>query len=391
MDRPTASGAAEAMKNAGPLRFELVDSQYESRLRSLLRETPLGGAIETTLRREPHYFLGAVVEGPFHQVLAAVSGEAAVSGQTAELVAMATRSVRNRYVDGTKMPVGYLGGLRVREDARKGLVLVRGFQKLRQLHEDGRTDFYLTTISEGNSPAVDALTKRRAGLPDYHELGRYLTFILPTRVWKTVTKIRGLSVRCPTHDELPELLTFLNREGASKLFFPVLDETDFQPPSATFRYLPLHQILCAWRDGKIVGTLAGWDQSAFKQSHVERYHGHWKWSRHVYNLAARCLRLPRFPHPGDALRNIMLALPVIENSDEAVWHALLHQVRELPVVKQNDSLALGLFERDPLVPLVRNASVHCYQTRVYVVSWNPDQVQPQRFHDRNIYLELGCL
>ena len=379
------------MKPAGSLRFELVDSNEESQLRALVRETSLGGAIETTLRREPHYFHGTVVEGPFHQVLAARSGAASGSNEAMAIVAMATRSVRNRFVDGIKIPVGYLGGLRVRESARKGLVLARGFQKLRELHEDGRADFYLTTITDGNSAALDALTKGRAGLPDYHELGRYLTFILPAQTWKTVRPTSAFSIRSPTEAELPELVAFLNREGQSRLFFPALEANDFLQTTSTFRDLRLNQILCAWRDGRIVGTLAGWDQSAFKQSHVERYCGHWNWTRHAYNVAARCLHWPQFPRPGAALRNVMLALPVIENSDEAVWLQLLHHIRQLPVAKQNASLALGLFERDPLVPLARRASVYCYETRVYVVSWNPDQVQPARFSGRNIYLELGCL
>jgi hypothetical protein len=87
----------------------------------------------------------------------------------------------------------------------------------------------------------------------------------------------------------------------------------------------------------------------------------------------------------------MLALPVIENSDPAVWQQLLKQVRHLPVTKQNDSLALGLFERDPLVPFARPSAVHCYETRLYIVSWAPEKVQPEQFNGRNVYLELGCL
>jgi hypothetical protein len=87
----------------------------------------------------------------------------------------------------------------------------------------------------------------------------------------------------------------------------------------------------------------------------------------------------------------MLALPVIENSDPAVWQQLLHQVRHLPVAKQNESMALGLFERDPLVPFARRSAVHCYETRLYVVSWSPEKVQPEQFNGRNVYLELGCL
>lgn len=389
MDRKTDPGPSKAITPSG-LNFDLVDDSEESQLRALLRETPLGGAIQATLRREPRYFDGAVVEGPFHQVLAARRGQSDLAVSDS-IVAMATRSVRMRYVNGVATPVGYLGGLRIRESARKGLVIARGFQKLKQLHEDGRTDFYLTTVTEGNAAAIDVLTKGRAGLPGYHELGRYLTLILPTHSWQIHRQDPTLQIRPLQERELPDLVAFLNREGQTRLFFPVLDEHDFLTKTSTYRGLSLEQILCAWRDGKIVGTLAAWDQSVFKQSHVERYTGHWRWSRHLYNPLAQCLRLPRFPAPGDRLRNVILALPVVENSDPAVWQQLLHQVRHLSVTKQNESLALGLFEHDPLVPFARRSTVHCYETHLYIVSWDPAKVQPGQFSGRNVYLELGCL
>jgi hypothetical protein len=394
MDRKADPGPSKAIASFG-LHFDLVDESEESQLRALLRETPLGGAIQATLRREPSYFDGAVVEGPFHQVLAARKGQpdsvASDSIVSNSIVAMATRSVRMRYANGIATPVGYLGGLRIIESARKGLVIARGFQKLRELHEDGRTDFYLTTVTEGNTAAIEVLTKERAGLPNYHELGRYFTFILPTHSWKVPRQDPTLQIRPLQEKELPELVAFLDREGQSRLFFPVLNEHDFLTKTSTYRDLSLEQILCAWRDGRMVGTLAAWDQSAFKQSHIECYTGHWRWSRHFYNPLARCLRLPRFPAPGDRLHNVMLALPVIENSDPAVWQQLLHAVRHLPVTKQNDSLALGLFERDPLAPFARRSAAHCYETRLYVVSWTPEKVQPEQFNGRNVYLELGCL
>ena len=385
MDGEIASRAAATMTRGHRLVFNLADHNDEAELRALVRETPLGGAIETTLRREPDYFDGAAVEGPFHQVIAARAGEAG------PIVGMATRSVRMRYVDGEPLPVGYLGGLRLHPDVRNGLVLARGFRKLREIHEDGRTDFYLTTVTEGNRVAIESLTRGRVGLPTYHELGRYLTFMLPTRSWRMPQAVAGLTVRPLAATELPQMLTFLNNEGSERTFFPYLTTDDFVGAGSTYRGLSFEHILCAWRDGKIVGTLAGWDQLSFKQSIVERYHGHWKWSRHLYNLLARCAGLPRFPRPGDRLRSLTLALPVVADSDRVVWQALLREVRQLPVTRRNDSLALGLFERDPLVPFARRSSVYCYRTRLFIVCRDRDRVLPERFDGRNVYLELGCL
>ena len=167
-DRPNSS-------SGGPCRFELARADDDAMLRDLLRNTPLGGAVRTTLRREPNYFTGSATEGPVHQVLVAREES------SGEVVGTATRSVRERYVDGTPTPVGYLGGLRLLPRVRNRWVLARGFRALRELHADGRADFYLTTITEGNSRALESLLGGRAGLPHYHELGRYFTFVLGAR------------------------------------------------------------------------------------------------------------------------------------------------------------------------------------------------------------------
>ncbi|HND51921.1 MAG TPA: hypothetical protein PLV92_05975, partial [Pirellulaceae bacterium] len=66
--------------------FELADERDDAALRELLRQTPLGGSIQSTLRREPNYFDGAATEGPFHQVLVARDA------QRQRLAGMATRS-----------------------------------------------------------------------------------------------------------------------------------------------------------------------------------------------------------------------------------------------------------------------------------------------------------
>ncbi len=385
MDGGLASRAAVELTRSGRFVFQLAFREDEADLRALVRDTPVGGAIETTLRREPNYFDGATVEGPLHQVLAVREGAGG------PIVGMATRSVRLRFVDGQPTPVGYLGGLRLRPDIRKGLVLARGFQALRTLHADGQTDFYLTTVTEGNVAAIESLTPGRAGLPHYHPLGRYLTYMLPAKSLFSSRMDRTLRVRTLTASDLPELVNFLNAQGRSRLFFPCLSETDFCGADATYRDLAPEQIVGAWRGGRLVGCLAAWDQSRYKQSVVERYHGVWKWSRHVYNGFARFARWPCFPAPGGQLRHVTLALPVVGEGDDAVWWSLLAAVRDLPVVRRSECLALGLFERDPLVPLARRSAIYCYVTRLFVVSWDSSRVQPQRFDGRNVCLELGCL
>jgi hypothetical protein len=79
----------------------------DAELRGLLRETPMGGPIRLSLRREPGFFRALAVEGPFQQVI--VAREQA----RRRLVGMGTRSIRDRYVERVATPVGYLSGLRI--------------------------------------------------------------------------------------------------------------------------------------------------------------------------------------------------------------------------------------------------------------------------------------
>ena len=400
MDRRTDPGALTSPPTAGSrFVFELADERDDGALRELLRQTPLGGSIQTTLRREPNYFDGAATEGPFHQVLVARDT------QRQCLAGMATRSVRRRFVDGRPVDVGYLGGLRLRPDVRNGTILARGFRALRQLHADERAPFYLTSITAGNEAALNSLARPRADLPAYVPLGRYHTFFLSTRTKRSMATSRvlrslkrvgssagPLEVRELKRDELPQWLDFLRREGAKRQFFPALDESDFSPSAAaTYRGLDVERIVVALRDGRIVGTVAPWDQAAYKQSVIERYEGPWRWGRHVYNLAGRVFGWPRFPPAGGTLDCLTLALPVVSDSDPVVWTQLLDAVRRSPVAAGRECLMTGLSEFDPLASFIRLDTLHTYVTQIYLVTWDDPQPLAERFAGRDFYLELGCL
>jgi hypothetical protein len=383
LDRRADACAGLIERRASRFRFELAGAEDEAELRRLARETPLPGPVEITLRREPNFFAASAVEGPFHQVLVVRD-----SWHGGRIVAMGSRSVRERYIHGGAQPVGYLGGLRIAPEVRGGALLVRGFQELRRLHSDGRASFYLTTISDGNSRAVEMLTSGRGGLPRYYYLGQYFTFVLPTRAARGARSTADIR---PLEDAArDEWLRFLDETGRRKLFFPRYTAADIAAESATFRGLRPNQVMVCRQEGRIVGTLAVWDQTSFRQTIVERYRGPIRWWRPWHNLAAPWLGRPRLPAPGSCLRQRILALPLVRDDQAGILEQLVAAAqREL--AGNADCLLLGLFERDPLLPVVRHQAVHTYVSRVYVVAWDDDGVDPRNFGGRNLYLELGCL
>jgi hypothetical protein len=381
----TRDGAHHVESSRGRYHIDVATEADDAELRLLLRTTPMTGSIQVTLRREPSFFDAAAVEGPFHQVLIARETS------TRRVVGMGSRSVRLRWVDGRPEPVGYLGGLRLLPEARHATLLMRGYRELARLHRDGRTAFYLTTIAEGNRPAISALTGARAGLPAYHDLGRYLTFVLPIRPSVPVRSIPEGRIGPLAHQEVPRFVEFLNTCGRDRLFFPCLDAGDFGSGATTFRALALDRVLCAWRGDQLVGTLAAWDQSSFRQTVVERYAGIVRWWKPFHNLYASMRGWPRFPAPGTPLRNLILALPVVHDGSPTLFLNLLAGIQRLHRSTTADSLLLGLFERDPLVTAVRPLALHTYVTRVFLVTWDHATVKPERYCGRNLYLELGCL
>jgi hypothetical protein len=383
----TAPGVdfSERENERGRYRIELAGREDDAALRALMRTMPMSGPIEVSLRREPSFFDAAAVEGPFHQVLVARETN------TRRIVGMGSRSVRLRWVDGRVQPVGYLGGLRLLPEARHATVLARGYRELARLHGDGRTAFYLTTIAEANQQAIAALTGTRAGLPLYHELGRYLTFVLPVRQRGSARRDPDLRVTPLGARDIPALVEFVNATGRDRLFVPHVTAEDFGPGATTFRGLELDRVFGAFRGDRLVGTLAAWDQSSFRQTVVERYRGSVRWWKPFYGIYAAARGWPRFPAPGSPLRNQMLALPIVRDDDGDVFLHLIEAIQRLLRPATADSLLLGLFERDPLVQVVRPLALHAYVTRVFVVTWDAAVVNPERFDRRNLYLELGCL
>src|SRR5256885_6338965 len=116
----------------------LATPEDDASIRALLARSPVPGPITVTYRREPNYFAGCDALGPFHQVLVARDRE--------EVVGLACRVVRPMFINGEAEQVGYLGQLRVDGPHRGRWFVSRGFSFLRQLHEDGRTAAYITTI-----------------------------------------------------------------------------------------------------------------------------------------------------------------------------------------------------------------------------------------------------
>lgn len=371
--------------------LEIADIDDDFGLRLVLAETPMPGMISIGFQREPSYFKAAAVDGRFRHV-------AAVRDQsTGRIVGLGCRSICTRYVNGQPAPIGYLSNIRLLPEHRRGGLVARLYAFLHDIHQDGRTSLYLTTIAEDNRTAFDILTTKRAGLPEYHFAGRYHTMIFPLAQRMPRCNSRSdaeesrLEIRPARDDDRSAIQEFLCIVGSRRQFFPCYEPDDLFREDGLLCGLRPNEVLLAFREGRMVGTLGAWNQQPFRQQVVYGYGWPLSWLRPLYNAGAWCRGMPRLPRPGTSLNCLMAAIPLTLDDDPAVFGLLLKAFLRKLSDQRFDYLFLGMHESDPLWPSLQALTKRRYTTCVFLACWEDGENLRRSLDGRPLYLELGSL
>ncbi len=364
------------------MKMRLADSTDNRGLRNLIQVMPMPGWVRIAFAREPDFCHGLSVQGTRNQVI--------VGEQDGRLVGMGCRSLRRMYINGAATPFGYLSGLRALPESRQRHLLARGYRFLHDLHQDGASPAYTTTIVEGNAAARRILTSRRAGLPDYLDHGRYTTHAIAVRRSRRPRTNRGqLEVLTGDQVDLGDLTEFINREGARRHFFPVLNVEQFGTP--LLRDLSPADFFVACRTGRIVGTVAAWDQSAFKQNVVCGYTPALQATRPLISGALGIAGFPGLPPVGQPLRQLYAAFVCVQDDSPGTLSVLLQHVLQSSQAEGAHLLTIGFHERDPLVRAIDGRFCLKYTARLYLACWKDGRPFCETLDDRVPYLELATL
>lgn len=351
------------------LTYSLATAADDADLRRLLRENAFPGALSLTFEREPSFFSAAALEGPWHQTLIART-------PAGELVGMGHRAVRPMYLNGQVQAIGYLSQLRLSPRYQWGLTLARtvakGFAQYQALHADGRAPFYLLSVIEDNTPARRLLTAQLPGMPHLRPYAALHTYtIAPRHPKPALPPPRGLTLTRATPAHLPALLACLQRNHARYQFAPYWSEqslfTNDHSPDLHFE-----NFFLVLKSDQVVGCLALWDQTRFKQTVVQRYGGVYARWRGLINIAAWALGLPHLPPPGTALHHAYASHLAVDEDDPVVFGVLLRAVYHQAQAQGLAYFMLGLSAAHPLRPvLIRHYRHLTYTAQLYLVAW-PD-------------------
>ena len=334
------------------------------------------GAMALAFAHEPAFFDAIEVEGDDPQVV--------VGEQDGQLVGAGLVTVRRVYLNGAAAEVGYLSSLRADPAIRGTTALARGFRFYRRVHEaQRRVPFYLSTIMEDNVAAREILTSGRAGLPSYHEIGRYQTLALPLLRQSTPRLPAGLRIVAGSAVGAEEIAAFLRETGRTRQCYPAYTAEELQAPTGLLRGLAVDNFAVAFTGDHIQGVMAAWNQLPFRQHVVTGYQGWLRWARPLLG----CL----LPPTGAPVRSLLAACIAIRDDDPAVFRALLRHLLKTHTGSAHRFLFVGLAGTDPLLSVACEPWHLTLHSRIYAVEWGDGRSAVAALDARVPYLELGSL
>ena len=363
--------------------FALATPEDDAQLRQRMAEDWMEGNISVSFRREPNYFDGCKVQGESVQVIKCTER------QTGRIIGLGSRLINRAFINGELRQLGYLADLRAHPDYRQGTLLARGYRFLRQLHEANPVPLYYSMILEGNATTLQNLIGGRAGLPHYQDMGLILTPAIHLDWPKPEIKVPGVRFECAKPEQLPEILSFVQTWQSKKQLAPYYRLDDFSGSRLTG--LKAKDFYLAIRGNQLVGTVAAWDQRAFRQTHVERYSSQLARFRPFYNLLAQLTPLKPLPAPGEVVPYFYLAFIAIENNNPEIFRGLLRALYRDRVQGSWHYFIAGLHENDPLAIVLKEYRRISAAGRLFVIYYTDDQAQFHQLDGRVPYVEMAAV
>ena len=340
-------------------KFEFARPEDGGELLGILEESDFKGQISLIYTRQPDAYASFKAEGEAAAVVLCRDTE------KNKVVAFGACSVHKVYINGKATRVGYLSGLRVRKDYRRLYpFLPRGYSLLHSFCREHEVEYCYTTILEENQYAQRLLEKKREFMPDYIPLSAYETFIIKTGAGKKASKDYKL-VRASAED-LPSILEFLNLQGMSSQFFPVITVSDFKCNRfSSLKPEDFHILLD--KDNKIAACAAAWDQRSYKQYILAGYGGLLKI---IYPISSVCklFGYPSLPKPGKVLDFFTLSFLSVRDNNKSIFYEFIKMFSA--VHSKYPFFVIGMGEGNLLRKAMEVIPHISYKSRVYLVDWD---------------------
>ena len=371
----------------GNLEFRIAQPHHEPLLRRILRNNPIPGWITLSYEREPDFFQATTIEGDTHETIVCLDRD------SQQAVGLSTRSIKKRFVNGSAMNVGYLGQLRVDTKYRNQIrPLKYGFKYFRRhIHSHDLAPYYLTSIISDNVRAKRILTANLPGFPTYQEIDTFSTLAIPCKRYKSRESSNGVHIAKATRHHLDAIVDCLNRNNQRYQFSSYWTKQDLLSDSRC-RGISLDNFFIALRDDKVVGCLACWDQSAFKQTIVRDYKKYARYFRPLINMASKAMLYPALPKVGEEIKQVYLSHMAIDNDDPEILIELLKIALHTASLQGHQLLLVGLSQSNQMLLAIKKYFRHLtYSSQIYLVYWDDGKAAVNNIDNRTIHTDIALL
>ncbi|MEB3188273.1 MAG: GNAT family N-acetyltransferase [bacterium] len=274
-------------------RLRWATEEDNEALIDLVRQCPMQGDFHLFFDRSPDYFALSRIQGAGARVAVI---EASEPGRLAAAAALA--SYPHCHVNGQVLPAFYACDLRVAPDQRR-----KGY--VRRLHDfltewgvsQGGALGFMAVLAQNR--AMDSILGGQQGRHIYRPVGTMANFTVQFLLARRA--IPGITIRRATERDVPEMVELWNRVNGAKQFAPRWSEKHVTAAIEQAPGLALDQYWLAYRQSRLVGLCATWDQSSFKRMTVLGYGPTIRRIRPWYNLVSSGLGLAPIPQPGALL------------------------------------------------------------------------------------------
>lgn len=332
-------------------------------LLDLARRCPMQGAVSLAIEREPDFLALSRARGRVRTLVAEVDGRG---------VGCVSIARRAAWVDGRRADVTYVADLKVAPTHRGAGLGARLVEAVLEGEAGQCPAPLLATLAVGNNP-VDRLAGRYAasnGLIASVDVACLQLFAA------RAPRAAGLEIGRARPEDETELAALLDGFYRERQFAPVFADGGLQEILDRSPGLTLHDHFVARRDGRILATVALWDQAGFKRIRVLRVTPMLRLGLRAIGIAARVFPLPVPPPPGELLRLAFLRHPAHLPGARAALAALLRAATRYAFAVGHHFAVLTAPRGDPLTRCVRGIPRLSYRYRLLVGATAPLAAPP---------------
>jgi hypothetical protein len=142
----------------------------------------------------------------------------------------------------------------------------------------------------------------------------------------------------------------------------------------------------------VIGCLALWDQSSFKQIVVHGYGPAMRRWRPWVDLCARVAGTPRLPAPGFPVPHVFVSHVAVDDDRQDVFSALFVDACNDARSRGHACLVAGFAACHPFLGVLRRAyRGWSYSSIIYAVHWGDGGTAEEAIDGRMPHLEVGLL